>query len=457
MKILIILTLALSSSFLYAQGEREKFDKLSPEIKKYIDELYAKERKEEAIKKEEVVVNKEISDQPLEMHGYFRSGTNFFTTGGSRNYGSCISLDFPRNDGLFYRYGNECRDYAEFSFSQWYKKNGIEFRPYFMVDLAGDSRGPTEMEPWSRRTRQLFVEIKGIFDNDAALWVGRRYYRNIGDIGDLHVLDGFHVQSSGNGAGVSDIPFAGGKYNVAVIGYGRENQDDNVNEQSYLFDLRASYNFGLNNYQFALQNLVVTKAKGSNSRPDGRTITLQWQREFGFLNNRVVGQYAQGSMSENPGCFGTDGQCFNSTAQEGSDAYRIFTSGVFNFTPRFKMHYLLLHQESDDFNRWSSVGIRPHYMLSKYWSIVSDVGFMRLERVNDNSFQTMQNLDKYTIALQASTDASDFWDRPAIRFYYTYFNWNKAAASQSQIGVNVPGEDDQRNASVVGAQTEIWF
>ena len=457
MKILIILTLALSSTILHAQSEREKFEKLSPEIKKYIDELYAKEKKEEAVKKEEVVVNKETSDQPLEMHGYFRTGTNFFTTGGGRKSGSCLALEFPRNDGLFYRFGNECFDYAEFSFSQWYKRNGIEFRPYFMIDLAGDSRSPNATEEWSRRTRQLFVEIKGIFANEAALWVGRRYYRNIGDIGDLHVLDGFHVQSSGNGAGVTDIPFAGGKYNVAIIGYGRENQAENVNEQSYLLDLRASYAFGLNNYQFALQNLVVTTAKGTNSQPDGRTITFQWQREFGFLNNRVVAQYAQGSMAENPGCFGTDGQCFNSTAQEGSDAYRIFSSGVFDFTPRFKMHYLVLHQESEDFNRWSSAGIRPHYMLAKYWSIVSDVGFMRLERVNDNSFQTMQNLDKYTIALQASTDASNFWDRPAIRFYYTYFNWNKAAASQSQTRLTVPGREEQRNASVVGAQAEMWF
>jgi maltoporin len=455
MKILIILVLTSLSTFLHAQGEKEKLDNLSPEIKKYIDELYAKEKREEAVKKEELENNKESSNQPLEMHGYFRSGTNFFTTGGSRNSGSCLALDFPRNDGLFYRFGNECRDYAEFSFSQWYKKNGIEFRPYFMIDLAGDSRNPTETEPWSRRTRQLFVEIKGIFDNDAALWVGRRYYRNIGDIGDLHVLDGFHVQSSGNGAGVSDIPFAGGKYNVAVIGYGRENQDDDVNEQSYLMDVRASYNIGLNNYQFALQNLVVTTAKGTKSRPDGRTITLQWQREFGFLNNRVVGQYAQGSMSENPGCFGTDGQCFNPTAQEGSDAYRVFSSGVFDLTSKFKMHYLVLHQESEDFNRWSSAGVRPHYMLSKYWSIVSDVGFMRLERVDNDSFQTMQNLDKYTIALQASTDASDFWDRPSIRFYYSYFNWNKAAASQS--GLNAPGREEQRDASVIGAQTEIWF
>lgn len=445
----LVLALFVLTTSLYAQVEKEKLPDLSPEIKKYIDELYAKDKKEAEAKKAET------TEQPLQMNGYFRTGTNFFTTGGGRNRGACFSLAYPNNDGLFHRYGNECRDYAEFAFSKWYHKNGIQFRPLFMVDLAGDSRNPTETEPWSRRTRQLFVEIKGIFENDAALWVGRRYYRNVGDIGDLHVLDGFHVQSSGNGVGVTDIPFAGGMYNIAMIGYGKETQDKTVNEQSYLTDLRGSYNFGRNNYQFAIQNLVVTTAKSTESRPSGRTLTLQWQRDFGFVNNRVVAQIAQGSMAENPGCFGTDGQCFNSTANEGSDGWRVFSSGVFDFTSRFKMHYLLLQQESQDFNRWATAGVRPHYMLAKYWSVVSDVGFTRLEKANNKSFQTMQNLDKYTIALQASMDAADFWNRPAIRFYYSYFNWNKAASSQSQL--TVPGREQQRDASVVGVQTEIWF
>lgn len=447
MKILALFALLFSSVFVHAQNEKMKFDKLSPEIKQYIDELYAKDKAEKE--------KSETTDQPLEMHGYFRAGTNFFTTGASRNSGSCYALSFPRNDGLFHRLGNECRDYAEFSFFKWYKNNGVEFRPFFMIDLASDSRNPTETEAWSRRTRQLFVEIKGLFENNAALWVGRRYYRNIGDIGDLHVMDGFHVQSSGNGAGVTDIPFAGGMYNVAIIGHGTEDTSKNVNEQSYMTDIRGSYNFGRNNYQFAFQNLVVTTAKGTEKRTDGRTLTLQWQRDFGFLNNRVVGQYGQGNMAENPGCFGTDGQCFNSTANKGSDGWRLFSSGVFDFSSRVKMHYLVLHQESRDYSRWSTVGVRPHYMLAKYWSLVSDVAFIRLEKATNKSFQTMQNLDKYTIALQASTDARDFWNRPAVRFYYSYFDWNRAAGSQSSL--TVPGRSNQRDASVVGVQTEIWF
>jgi maltoporin len=450
MKILFLLVLALTSPFLHAQTEKEKLEKLSPEIKQYLNELYAKDKAEALAKK-----NEETSEEPLEMHGYFRAGSNFFTSGGSRNGGSCFGLNYPKNDGLHYRYGNECRDYGEFAFSKWYKKNGLQFRPFFMTDMAGDSRNPTETESWSRRTRQLFVEIKGIFGNDAALWVGRRYYRNIGDIGDIHVLDGFHVQSTGNGAGVTDIPFAGGIYNVAVTGHGTEDATEDVNVQTYVFDLRGSYHFGVNSYQFALQNQVVSTAKSTDKVTDGRTLTLQWQRDFGILNNRLVGQYGQGSMAENPGCFGTDGQCYNSTATKASDGWRVFSSGVFDLTAKFKMHYIVLQQESKDFHRWSTASIRPHYMIAKYWAIVSDVSITRYTKANNKSFQTMQNLDQYTLALQASTDARDFWDRPAIRFYYSYFNWNKAAGSQSSL--SAPGRNDQTHANVIGVQTEIWF
>jgi maltoporin len=101
------------------------------------------------------------------------------------------------------------------------------------------------------------------------------------------------------------------------------------------------------------------------------------------------------------------------------------------------------------------MGVRPHYMLSKYWSLLADVGFTRYEKVNAGSFQSRQDLDKYTLALQASTDASQFWSRPSIRFYYSYFDWNRASAMQSSL--TLPGRPTQKSAGVVGAQTEIWF
>jgi maltoporin len=433
MKILLFLTSILLSTQLYSA---ENSGKLTPEIKKYIDDLYAE---------------KEKSESPLLFNGYFRAGTHKLTSGGGKSSGSCFSLNYPKNDGLSYRLGNECRDYAEFSLSKIVKRNGVEFRPFFMLDFGSDSRSPTATEAWSRRTRQLFVEIKGLFDNGAALWVGRRYYRTEGDIGDIHVIDGTYVQSSGNGVGITDVPLAGGQYNFALIGYGSDDTATNVNEQNYLADIRANYKVDANSYQVALQNLFVSTADNTVNRPEGRTLTLQWQRNFNILSNKVALQLAQGSMAENPGCFGTDGNCFNTSAKASSSAYRVFSNGTFDWGSDFKLHYLALYQDSEDYNTWTSLGIRPHYVLSKYWSLLADIGHNSYEVIRLQK----QTLNQYTLALQASTDASQFWDRPSIRFYYSRFDWNNAAALQSTL--SVPGRASQKDANVIGAQTEIWF
>ncbi|MFP5491464.1 MAG: carbohydrate porin [Bacteriovoracia bacterium] len=442
MKLMLLLCILMSTR-LYAQSTTTE---LSPEIKKYIDEAIAQKAKEEKATQPEF---------PTIFHGYFRSGTNQFVSGGGRDSGSCFALNYPRNDGLFYRLGNECRDYAEFSFSKIMKQNGVEVRPFFMLDLANDSRSPNDTETWSRRNRQLFVEIKGIFGNNAALWVGRRYYRSDGDIGDIHMLDGFHVQSSGNGFGVTDVPFAGGIYNFALIGYGSDDEDTNVNEQNYLADIRANYVRGNQSFQVAIQNLFISTADDTANRTAGRTFTLQWQKNTKLMGHRLVGQYAEGSMAENPGCFGTDGNCFNAAAGSASSAYRVFSNAMIDWGSALKFHTLLLYQESKDYMRWTSIGVRPHYMLSKYWSLLGEVGLTRFEKVNAGSFQSRQDLDKYTLALQASTDASQFWTRPSIRFYYSYFDWNRAAATQSTL--TLPGQPTQKSAGVIGAQTEIWF
>lgn len=100
---------------------------------------------------------KQELDNGFEFNGYFRSGTNTILGSGSKNNGSCYSLNYPKNDGVYYRLGNECRDYSEFQQSKKQQLNGVNFKAVFMMDFAGDSRDPTATEEWSRRSRQLYV------------------------------------------------------------------------------------------------------------------------------------------------------------------------------------------------------------------------------------------------------------------------------------------------------------
>ncbi len=397
------------------------------------------------------------ASQDFEFHGYFRAGMNLLSDGGSANRGACFSLNYPKNDGIYYRLGNECRDYAEFSLTKNLQSNGVDFKAVWMMDIAGDSRSPTSVESWSRRSRQLYVEASHLLPDDAKLWIGRRYYRDIG-FGDVHMIDMFHVQSSGNGFGVTDIQLgADNRMHVAAIGYGGENTgEDEINFENVLLDLRNEMDLHANGkLTLGLQNLFTTDSVDRVDQTEGLTFSVQWDKRLGAVEQKTTVQYATGSFAENPGCAGTDGGCFDYSADDSADGFRVFNNGLVHVSERFKINYMLMYQHADDYHTLASVGIRPHFALSDHWSVLAELGYNQYEREGaDGVALDEQSLFKTTLALQATADASQFWARPAFRFYLSRFSWNEAAAAQS--GLSIPGESG-RNALLFGAQTEIWF
>ena len=90
---------------------------------------------------------KQQANNDFEFSGYFRAGSNTVIGGGAKNGGSCYSLNYPKNDGIYYRLGNECRDYGEFKFTKNQQINAVNFKAVWMMDIAGDSRGPTNVQP----------------------------------------------------------------------------------------------------------------------------------------------------------------------------------------------------------------------------------------------------------------------------------------------------------------------
>lgn len=231
-------------------------------------------------------------DNGFEFNGYFRSGTNTIIGSGSKNNGSCYSLNYPKNDGVYYRLGNECRDYSEFQLTKKQQLNGVNFKAVFMMDFAGDSRDPTATEEWSRRSRQLYVETDNLLDN-GTLWIGRRYYYDKA-VGSVHILDYKHMQSSGNGVGVSDITVnETDKLHLAAITYGGEGEltgnkaTADTNYQNFMADVRYEMDVGdAGKVVFALQNLFVNDAIDEAGLTDGRTFTVQWQKQLGNVDQK---------------------------------------------------------------------------------------------------------------------------------------------------------------------------
>ncbi len=410
------------------------------------------------------------ADDALELHGYFRSGSNYLSEDATKNGGSCFSLPHPTNDGLFYRLGNECRDYAEFTFDKKVKTQDVNFKLTWTMDIAGDSRSPTSVESWSRRSRNLYVESDNLIEN-GNLWIGRRYYRALA-FGDIHMIDAFQVNSSGNGFGLSHIAFGRNYLHVALMGIGSEEEDnpatttvdESQNSQNPLLDIR--YEWHLENgsaFKFGIQHQEVREVYKDAPDQNGSTFSIQWEKTYGMWDQRTGVQYAIGSMAGNPGCFGTDGGtgCFNYAADGGAHGYRLYNNGTFTFESPFLLHYNLMFEKTTDDEvvmpgsvldrEVVSVGIRPHYQLNTYWSMLGEFGY----NVMNPKFDDEQTLKKYTLAVQATGNSANFWARPSMRFYLSHFEWNRRARDSGSM-LNVPDSKD-KHALIIGAQVEVWF
>lgn len=422
---------------------------LTDEVKAYIDQRLQEERQ---AFKEEQKARGEFS-----YGGYFRAGSNYFGRGGATNSGACYALSHPpRNDGIFFRLGNECRDYGEFNFGFHKQTNGIEYKTMFTFDIASDSRQARGVEPWAMRERQMYIEFTGAFLGQSKLWVGRRFYRAIGHIGDIHLLDGFQMQSSGNGFGLSHVNFLAGTYHFALFGYGQSDVDNNIDDMNKFLDIRSEYTLGEAQFQIGVQHLLADEVRGTRQAVDGSTLTLQWkQRLVGFIDHVFIVQQGSGSMAQNPGCFGSDGNCFNHMAGFRDEGIRFIESATMEFSPALKLNLLGLFEESDQYGKMISVGFRPHYALTDYISLLAEFSSNEFQRIEQANSLDRQQLFKSTLALQVTPDATNFWQRPSMRLYLSGFEWNKAAGLQSQLerGSNANAKD----AIVYGVQGEVWF
>ena len=399
-----------------------------------------------------VVSGAAIADDSFTYNGYFRAGANTALDGGTVDGGSCYALAHPSNDGLYYRLGNECRDFAEFSFTKKGEVNGLNYKAVGVLDLASSSTSSTATADFSRRERQLYLEFDNLFDNGAKLWAGRRYYRAVA-VGDIHIIDAFHVSSSGNGFGVTDIPVgADSKLHLAAMHAG----DSDVS--NIMLDGRLDVGLGnAGRLKFALQNVIPREADGIDDATGGTSLTLQWDKNIGgFFDQKTVVQFGKDALGNNPGCWGSDGvgngNCYdNSPEADGLDGTRIFNNGMWNFSDRFKVNTMFMVEDVDGVREATSIGLRPHYSLSKHISLLAEISKDEIQMEG----KAAEKLDKVTLALQVSGDSKNFWSRPAIRFYVSKFNWNEAARD-GDSGLRVVNSD-QTDSTLIGVQGEIWF
>jgi len=457
-----------------------------------------------------------FSASAVDFHGYMRAGVqNNLTNGGAvRCFGTGGA------DGhLVGRLGDECDTYAEIALTQevfnkannkftvntlvmWGSQEGTwDHQGNSMQSVNGgkgyawDGQRASFREGWAGYTLPSGIQI----------WAGKRYYQRK----DIHILDFYYLNNSGNGAGVEGIPVGNlGQASIAVI----KGETDGISETKgnkdyardiYKIDTRwngiplwkdASLDlamiWGLPSTTDSLKAKAADDAKKSADKA-GRTVGTS---EMSLSSNSgvlLMAEYTQGNFfggfNKLSVTYGTNGFAgVGALGNHAGDAYapgdadswgiRVIDWGLIE-QDKWNLGYSFMggYKHADDFSKgtvhWShpsghdySFVIRPAYKWSNFTSTVFEAGYYVSKNNWDatgnegkgeyapgkhNTDDSHVDAYKFTLAQQFSP-MTTFWARPSIRFYVSYLGgdlMNKAYT----------GQDDHNGEVSIGAQAEAWW
>jgi maltoporin len=371
----------------------------------------------------------------LDYSGYFRAGPGLTSTDASR---ACYGLG-GGSAGLKYRLGNECDFYGEFTLSQPFSKDGIEYRAALMMNHFTPATEPAAGKGFDQKLQveQLFAEAKG-FDvaPQATFWIGKERGRR----GDVHIVDTFFTEMAGVGAGFKGQPMGAGKLGVAY--YRTDSnaaQPGNRLNVEYV-DMPANADGKLNFFVTATDGDFAGGESGL-----GFTVRHDQANLLGQgLNNTLWVQFAQGSAGLNSN-FG------DLTAGSGAKSWRVVETFHWQDGPLGGQAMALLADEKNAAGvstQSASLGGRVSYAMTKNFKFVTEVGYSQFKPDGGATAK----LAKLTLAPTLAI-GPDFWSRPEFRLYATTAKWNAAAG-------NVTGQAafaDKTSGTSYGAQVEWWF
>lgn len=411
-----------------------------------------------------------------------RAGTNYATQGGNAY---CFGNG---NAGhLLGRLGDECDTYAEISLSQEvYNKANNKFTVNTLVaygtnesnydeqgnswqgaNKGGDRAGADGTSAWNGQ-RLSFREAYASYEMPSGmkLWAGKRFYQRK----DIHILDYYYLNNSGNGFGLEDIAVGNlGSISLALIKHQVDltptSADSAIN--SWKADVRWN---GIPLWTDATLDVALIYAWQNLSEN---------QKAVMDHNNGFLGmiEYTQGNLlggfNKFSFTYGKDALDYVGVltggnhagdnvipANEEGSGYRFIDWGVMEFS-KFNLGYSLMftHKSADNAN-WShptsnefSMVFRPAYKWSDFTSTVVEFGYA----VHKNHGWTglwMQPEDKsigatkLTLA-QQWTPGSHFWARPSIRVFASWMSGDGLDNLRTGLKDN--------HQIVLGAQVEAWW
>ena len=451
-----------------------------------------------------------IPASAVDFHGYMRSGLNYATQGGDA---------YCEGGHFLGRLADECDTYAEISLSQEvFNKNNNKFTVNTLVaygteggnwDHQGNSWQAVGGEgPWNGQSVTLREAWAGYeMPSGIQLWAGKRYYQRK----DIHIMDYYYLNNSGNGFGVENIDTGLGAVSVAIIkqqtdyGWTAEDADGDKDRNSWKLDARWSgiplWTDGSLDIAmiYAWQNLsesqkkefsrttkahwefvedgkydektgkpytyvkedTDTKKKNDRRANNGYLAMIEWtQGNFFGGFNKLSFSYGHDALS----VAGNHAGDYVAPYPQKGSSYRFIDWGVIE-QPSWNLGYAFIwnhHNVFDENETEGGLGItgtdfnfvlRPSYKWSDFTSTVLEFGYYNFTNNQLTNGKVVhgdsrKRATKLTLA-QQWTPGSQFWARPSIRVFASWLSGNA-----------YDHKFDDKNDShqiTLGAQVEAWW
>lgn len=424
-------------------------------------------------------------EEGFSFNAYARSGLLIGEDGKSAPGGPGIT---PAGSvgGNVSRLGNEPDTYAEAIFN--YKMrfdNGA--RAYYRTMLAD---GTTTSNDWnddsSLNVRQVYAEFSnlpsftGVFE-DTSIWAGKRFDR---DNFNIHWLDSDFVFLAGTGAGIYDLQLADNwQSNLSL--YGRSfadfpvtREDPGLTDDTDNLILTSNNYFGnwqwmvngmsaadnddrLNDLRVDENDAVISTGEPGADAGFQTMVAYHGDSFFGLGSGsfKAAVLHGQGLGAEVKG-IGSDGRLIDEAVST-----RVALYGTTYLAPQWRIAPSILAETSedryveDDKYDWATFNVlvaneltenfEMQYEASHQWMDLDPQGF-------DGRNTVEGDYTKLTIAPTFKPQVGGFWERPEIRLFASWSDWDDELNDYSADDA-FGSEGFTGSQWTFGVQSEVWF
>ncbi len=432
---------------------------------------------QEAIEERLARVERQASgEQGFTFNVYARSGLLIGEDGKSAEGGPYLTPAGSQG-GAVGRLGNEPDTYAEAIFNYKIRfDNGAKAHYRTMI-----ADGTTTSNDWTAdesnlNVRQVYAEFSdlpsftGAFEN-SAIWAGKRFDR---DNFDIHWLDSDIVFLAGTGGGIYDMQLAESwKSNLSLYGRSfsefpvtRESPGDDSGDTDNLILTSNNY-FG--NWQWMLNGMSAADNEerdigpGQEAAENGfHTMVAYHGDSFLGINEgnfKVAVLHGQGLGGEVKG-LGSDGNL-----TDNATTTRLALYGTTYLAPKWRVAPAVLAETSEDRYvdgdqyDWATFNLRLANELTQNFEMQYEASYQWID-LAPQGFDGRTTVDgdytKLTVAPTFKSQVDGFWQRPEIRLFASWSDWDEELNDYSADDAFGSGEFNGSQWTF-GVQTEVWF